>query len=109
LPVLSSVEGRTTDFLTAADGTILHGLALIYVLRDMPGVANFRIVQESLELTRVEVVPVGELSPAMVSEIESGLRARLGLDVTIEAVEVAEIPREASGKFRYVTSRIQSI
>tara|TARA_R110000772_G_scaffold129051_4_gene237013 strand:- start:28003 stop:29355 length:1353 start_codon:yes stop_codon:yes gene_type:complete len=106
LPVLSSVEGRTTDFVTAADGTILHGLALIYVLRDMPGVANFRIVQESLELTRVEVVPRNSLTGAMVIEIESGLRARLGESVKIEVREAEEIPRETSGKFRYVVSRV---
>ena len=109
LPVLASVEGRTTDFVTAADGTILHGLALIYVLRDMPGVANFRIVQESLELTRVEVVPRGELTAVMVKEIERGLQARLGLKVAIEVEEVAEIVREASGKFRYVVSRVASL
>ena len=95
--------------MVAADGTILHGLALIYVLRDMPDVANFRIVQESLALTRVEVVPRNTLTRTMVAEIESGLRARLGEAVQIEVVEVDEIPREASGKFRYVVSRVAAI
>ncbi|MCR9186195.1 MAG: hypothetical protein NXH81_12425 [Halieaceae bacterium] len=109
LPVLASVEGRTTDFMVAADGTILHGLALIYVLRDMPDVANFRIVQESLSLTRVEVVPCDTLTRTMVGEIESGLRARLGEAVQIDVVEVDEIPREASGKFRYVVSRVAAL
>lgn len=106
LPVLASVEGRTTDFVTAADGTILHGLALIYVLRDMPGVANFRIVQESLELTRVEVVPREALTDGMVAEIRQGLQARLGQGVAIEVSEVEAIAREQSGKFRYVVSRV---
>ncbi|MEQ9462276.1 MAG: AMP-binding protein [Haliea sp.] len=106
LPVLASVEGRTTDFVTAADGTILHGLALIYVLRDMPGVANFRIVQESLELTRVEVVPREILTEGMVGEIRQGLQARLGQGVAIEVNEVDAIAREQSGKFRYVVSRV---
>lgn len=106
LPVLASVEGRTTDFVTAADGAIVHGLALIYILRDMPGVANFRIVQESLERTRVEVVPLDTLTQAMRVEIESGLRARLGESVGIEIEECEQIPREKSGKFRYVVSRV---
>ena len=106
LPVLASVEGRTTDFVVAADGTILHGLALIYVLRDMPGVANFRIVQESLELTRVEVVPRDTLTHVMKVEIESGLKARLGENVVVDVVQTESIPREASGKFRYVVSRM---
>jgi phenylacetate-CoA ligase len=108
LPVLSSVEGRTTDFVTAADGTILHGLALIYVLRDMPGVTNFRIVQESLELTRVEVVPRQTLTEPMKAEIRSGLQARLGATVDIEISERGAIEAEKSGKFRYVVSRVAS-
>ena len=30
LPVLKEVQGRTTDFVVARDGTVMHGLALIY-------------------------------------------------------------------------------
>ncbi len=107
LPVLDSVEGRTTDFVVAEDGTILHGLALIYVLRDMPGVANFRIVQESRQLTRVEVVPREILTGDMTRDIRKGLGARLGQGVTIEVSEKAEIAPEKSGKFRYVVSRVK--
>jgi phenylacetate-CoA ligase len=35
----------------------MHGLALIYVLRDIPGVASFKIVQETTQLTTVFVEP----------------------------------------------------
>jgi len=106
LPVLASVQGRSTDFVVAADGTILHGLALIYVLRDMPEVANFRIVQESLNLTRVQVVVRQALTPAVESQVREGLQARLGAGVTIDVEAVTEIPPEASGKFRYVVSKV---
>jgi phenylacetate-CoA ligase len=66
-------------------------------------------VQESLALTRVEVVPRDTLTRTMVAEIESGLRARLGEAVQIEVVPVDEITREASGKFRYVVSRVTAL
>ena len=98
--MLDSVEGRTTDFVVAEDGTILHGLALIYVLRDMPGVANFRIVQESRQLTRVEVVPREILTGDMTRDIRKGLGARLGQGVTIE---VSEEGRDCAGKVRKVS------
>ena len=55
--MLKEVQGRTTDFVVARDGTVMHGLALIYILRDLPQVAGFKIMQESLDLTRVQVVP----------------------------------------------------
>ena len=47
LPMLKEIQGRVTDFLVAADGTVMHGLALIYILRDLQGVKQFKIVQES--------------------------------------------------------------
>jgi len=38
LPLLKEIQGRSTDFVVVADGTLLHGLSLIYILRDIPGV-----------------------------------------------------------------------
>ena len=56
LPLLKEIQGRTTDFVVAADGTVMHGLALIYVVRDLPGVESFKIVQETAQRTRVQLV-----------------------------------------------------
>ncbi|HET9663825.1 MAG TPA: AMP-binding protein, partial [Burkholderiales bacterium] len=36
LPLLQEIQGRTTDFVVAQDGTVMHGLALIYVVREIP-------------------------------------------------------------------------
>jgi phenylacetate-CoA ligase len=52
LPILEEVQGRTTDFVVAQDGTVMHGLALIYTVRDLPGVEHFRIEQVSIEPNR---------------------------------------------------------
>jgi phenylacetate-CoA ligase len=106
LPLLKEIQGRSTDFVVAQDGTVLHGLALIYILRDLPQVRAFKIVQESLELTHVFVVPEGEFSSELVEKIKAGFRARLGQGVTIILDQVAEIPAEKSGKFRYVISKV---
>ncbi|QIB64719.1 phenylacetate--CoA ligase family protein [Kineobactrum salinum] len=107
LPVLASVEGRATDFVTAADGTVLHGLALIYVLRDIPGVDEFRIVQESLQQTRVEVVATGAVDRSdLAQEIQRQFRQRLGAEVEVPVEYLEAIPREQSGKFRYVVSKV---
>ena len=106
LPMLRSIEGRSTDFIVARDGTVMHGLALIYIVRDMPEVSAFRIVQESLTLTRVEVVPGAGFDDAIRDRIRNGFAARLGEGVSIELVEMGEIPAERSGKYRYVISRV---
>ena len=106
LPILSEIQGRSTDFVIAADGTVMHGLSLIYVLRDIPGVASFKIVQETKALTTVFVIPGAAFEPGDVGRIESGLKRRLGESVAIDVKLVDEIPAEKSGKFRYVISRV---
>lgn len=106
LPLLREIEGRSTDFLVARDGTVMHGLALIYIVRDLPGVRQFKIVQESLDLTRILLVTDAGFDDACIADIEAGARARLGADVTIQVERVAEIPPERSGKYRYVVSKV---
>jgi len=106
LPLIREVQGRSTDFIVAPDGTVMHGLALIYVLRDLPEIASFKIIQESRERIRVQVVPVGRLTPPLEKRIRDGFRARLGDAVDIAIDALPEIPREASGKHRYVVSLV---
>jgi len=106
LPMLKEIQGRSTDFVVAHDGTVMHGLALIYVLRDLPEIASFKIIQESRERVRVLVVPRGVLTAAARNSIDEGLRLRLGRAVTVEIEEIREIAAEESGKFRYVVSKV---
>jgi len=106
LPLLQQIEGRSTDFLTAVDGTVMHGLALIYIVREQDGVQGFKIIQESLLLTRVLLVCRSPLAAAARAALVDAFRARLGREVAIEIEEVAEIAAEASGKYRYVISKV---
>jgi phenylacetate-CoA ligase len=106
LPLIKEIQGRSTDFLIAKDGTVMHGLALVYILRDIPQVRAFKIVQESLDLTRILIVSQDGLGSELSRKIKAGFKARLGQDVEIEVNEVAEIRPEKSGKFRYVVSKI---
>lgn len=106
LPVLKNIEGRTTDFVVAADGTMMHGLALIYVLRELQGIEEFKIIQETLNHTRVQIVPSNQLSEKLKGAVVSGFKARLGDEVTVEVEQVSQIDAEKSGKFRYVISKV---
>lgn len=102
--MLKEIQGRSTDFVVAADGTVMHGLALIYVLRDLPEIKAFKIIQESREDILVQVVPADDFTPDTESTIISGLKARLGKSVRIRVEKTGEISPEKSGKHRYVKS-----
>ena len=106
LPLLKEIQGRSTDFLVAQDGTVMHGLSLIYIVRDLAGVRQFKIVQESLEQTDILLVTDERFDPANLAAVERGAKARLGAGVTVNVRLVSEIPPEKSGKYRYVVSKV---
>lgn len=106
LHAIAEVVGRRTDFLVRADGTIMHALAGIYVLRATEGLAEFKLIQYSTQEVEVLAVPNVRWQDGATRTIAAGLRQRLGesVRVTVRLVEV--IPPEASGKHRYVVSHV---
>lgn len=106
LDVLDAVVGRQTDFVVAADGRIMHALALIYVLRAIPGVRQFKLIQHAIDRLEVQVVPDNGWNEAAWEAVLRGLRARLGAGLEVELRTVDAIAPEASGKYRYVVSHV---
>ena len=108
LPLLDDIQGRSTDFIVAADGRVMHGLALIYVLRDIPEIRKFKIIQRTQQDILVQIVADERYGAASEERIASGLKARVGQSVNIGIERLAEIPPELSGKHRYVTSLVSA-
>lgn len=107
LPILKDIQGRSTDFVVAEDGTVLHGLSLIYILRDIPAVRAFKIVQETGNHTRVLILAeAGASTEGLAVTVIEGFRRRLGAGVEVSVEFVEAIPAEKSGKFRYVVSHV---
>jgi phenylacetate-CoA ligase len=106
LPLLRSVEGRRTDFLVTADGKVMHALAAIYILREVPGIHEFQLVQERLDLLRVLVVPEAGLAADAADHIVRRLGGLFGGGTSIEVELLDALPRLGSGKHRYVVSKV---
>ena len=106
LHMIGEVAGRTTDFVVRADGTIMHALAVIYVMRATEGVAEFKLVQHTPTEIEVLVVPNAQWQLASGTAIVDGLKKRLGEDCRATIRLVAAIAPEASGKYRYVVSHV---
>jgi phenylacetate-CoA ligase len=103
---LQEVCGRTTDFIVRPDGTIMHALALIYVLREIPGIKQFKILQKTLTDFSVSIVRTDNWQDEYAQKILLGLKQRLGQAANLHLEYLEEIPTEPSGKFRYVVSQI---
>jgi phenylacetate-CoA ligase len=107
LHVIDEVVGRSTDFIVRSDGTIMHALAVIYVLRAIDGIREFKVVQHETDRVEVLVVPDAGWASSGSTAIEQGLRSRLGAEVRVETRIVEGIAPESSGKHRYVVCRVR--
>jgi len=106
LTVLDAVVGRQTDFIVASDGRIMHALAVIYVLRAIPGVSQFKLIQHTVDQLEVQVVPDARWNDQARAAVIEGLRARLGSTLKVDVLLQDAIAPEASGKHRYVVSHV---
>jgi len=106
LPRLESVEGRRTDFLVTPSGRMVHALSIIYPLRESAVVKRFQVIQETIDRIVVRIVSDGALPTtefcALAQKLQSVVGA--GVEITIDCVD--EIPVAASGKYRYVISKV---
>lgn len=106
LHVIGEVMGRRTDFIVRSDGTVMHALAVIYVLRAVEGIKEFKFIQHKINSVEILVVPDSRWSLQAKEKIAQGIRDRLGKDVQVKVNLVDFIPLEVSGKHRYVVSHV---
>jgi phenylacetate-CoA ligase len=106
LPLLERIEGRKSDFIVAPDGRVMHGLSLIYVLRGIEGIEQFRITQKQLDEFDLEMVT----GPSFQNESEHVIRdefeKRLRAPVTVRIQYSRVLAPHKNGKFRYVISEL---
>ena len=106
LPLLDRIEGRKSDFIVAPDGRVMHGLSLIYVLRKIDGIEQFRITQKTLDVFDLELVTNADFQREKESEIKREFELRLRAPVTVRIRYLPTISAAKSGKFRYVISEL---
>lgn len=105
LPILREVLGRSTDFVLTPSGNRMHALALIYEVRDKPGVKAYKFVQEADLSLDLQLVAGPEFTPDVEGSIREGVLERMGQGAALSIRRVNDIPPERSGKHRYVVSR----
>jgi phenylacetate-CoA ligase len=98
LPIISGIEGRTTDVLLTKDGRKVFWLNPVFY--GLP-VRQAQIEQQTMNRLLVRASPARDFSEDTRRLIIERLRSRMGdVDVVVENVE--EIPRTAAGKVRAV-------
>jgi phenylacetate-CoA ligase len=106
LPLMENIQGRTTDFIVAPDGTILHALSVIYIMREIDGIEQFRIRQKEIDRFHIQLVRNERFQDGNESRILEALRRRLRAPVEVTFEYFDKLPPERSGKFRHVISEV---
>jgi phenylacetate-CoA ligase len=106
-PLLQTVLGRSSDFILAPSGRLIHGEYFTHVFYGRRTIRQFQFVQESRTRYVVRLIPNGDLTAAQLEDIRQEIMAVLGsvADVRFEFTE--HIPPLPSGKFRFTISNVQ--
>ena len=102
LHTIRKIVGRTNQMLRLKNGRLIIPSIFPHYFKDLPGVQQFRVVQEDSAHIRLElVVPEGD-KKKLEKKILSGLRPILGEGITLSIDYREEIPPLKSGKISYV-------
>ncbi len=106
MPRLAKLTGRTSDHFRTRAGAIVHGEYFTHLFYGLDAVRSFRVTQLDYEEVEILLVLDGAFDDGSRAKVVEGVRHVLGPDCEVTFREVDEIPRAASGKYRYTISKV---
>jgi len=107
LPLMGKVAGRVADFLLKNDGTKVAGISIIEnTLTEISGIDQMQIVQETLGLMHLNIVPGAGYSLSTEETLISYFQELFPGEVDIRLHLIKEIKPELSGKFRFSICKV---
>jgi len=108
LPLLERIEGRSNDLVITPDGRVINSLALVYPLRGIDGIEQYRIVQKALDTFHVQLTCSRTFDRLSEERIRAGWQQlfRAPLHITFEYL--FRIPPDPRGKFRHIVSELSA-
>ncbi|MCG3137223.1 MAG: hypothetical protein HJJLKODD_01066 [Phycisphaerae bacterium] len=107
LPRLWRPTGRSFEFLVTNTGARITGVSISRDLKNVEGLAHYRVIQLAPDRVQVQVVPNFRFQPERgTAEIVRYIQARLGPATQVEIELLDQLPAHPSGKYRYVINAI---
>ncbi len=105
-PIMSGVATRDQDIAVAPDGRYISASILDAVTHNLTSIAESQIEQEDLYHVIMRVVPRPSYNKRDEASIIDSLQQVFGPEVSVTVEIVESIARTASGKFRWVISKV---
>ncbi len=106
LPLMDAVTTKQEDIVLTPDGRWISPSILTHPFKPIRNILESQIIQEEPGLFVIKIIKGPLYSELDSIQLLEGLKERLGNAVEIHLEFVDEIPREPSGKFRWVISKI---
>jgi phenylacetate-CoA ligase len=104
LPLIRPTLGRSVDYLTLSNGTLVAPYSLTCAVEAIEGMQQYQFVQTQPDVMELRVVPNEEFGDASRQALIAALRPVLP-GVTVRIRTMPSVPFEPSGKYRIVQSR----
>lgn len=105
LPLIRSLEGRTTDVIRFDNGVLLSGPAVTLIFKDCR-IKQYQVVQTAGNSLAVRVVRDDGYTQADTDHFTGLLRAHVGPDVGLAVESVDEIAPTKAGKHKFIVSQV---
>ena len=99
--LLKEVNGRTVDVLVTPEGKSIHGWFFLYIFWEQQGIAEYQVIQETLEKIVIKIVPDESFDERQLDRIRRVVRSR-SERWNLEFRIVDHIERTGSGKYKFI-------
>jgi phenylacetate-CoA ligase len=104
--MMANVATKAEDLIITPRGRVVSPASLTHPFKTVRGVDRSQLVQERPDYLSVRIVANDAFTPAEQELLIGRLQDRLGDDMRIAIVRTSAIPREPSGKFRWIVSHL---
>jgi len=103
---IASVSTKAEDLVITPGGRMISPSVLTHPFKPFDAILKSQIIQEAPDRLLVKIVATDRFRPEDSERLRARIQERVGEQVAIQIEEVSEIPRAASGKYRWIISRV---
>lgn len=103
---IRNIATKAEDIVVTPGGRLISPSVLTHPFKPFPQIVKSQLIQDRIDHIVVKLVPSGEFTADLQNALQERLQERLGPEMTIDIERVSDIPREKSGKYRWVISRV---
>jgi phenylacetate-CoA ligase len=105
-PLMEDVATKNESIVSLPDGRLISPSVLTHPFKPMHNIVASQIVQEHIDELKIRIVKGEHYRNLDENMLLKAFSDRLGNQIKISIQYVEEIPKEASGKFKWVISKI---